>query len=84
MAVPAEHCDIMDAVGSAADAMWEKHHAYIAGKVGSEAIHIQPVKMSHPPFPIFCQGLAPTAALSNGALLKIFDMLIPSLLASSM
>ena len=77
MSVSSKHCGILEAVGVSVDLEWDKSAAFIAGKVGYEAMHIQSVRMSHPPFPIFCYGLASTAALSNGALLKIFDSYDP-------
>jgi hypothetical protein len=77
MAVSETLCAVLEKVGKAVDREWEKMGVSIAGKVGFEAIHIQSTRMSHPPFPIFCYALGCTPALSNGALLKMFDSFDP-------
>ena len=55
-----------------ADSAWKEHGQFIAGLKGYQATHLQAVRFSHPPFPVFSYLLASCIPLSHGSLIKLW------------
>jgi len=67
-----QYQDVMERCGKYADSAWKEHGQFIAGLKGYQATHLQAVRFSHPPFPVFSYLLASCIPLSNGSLIKLW------------
>ena len=59
------------------DEQWSTSGQEIAGTTGFRAVHLEGVRASHPPLPIFLYLLAGCSLMSNGAALSVWGSLWP-------
>lgn len=74
---PKQYQETMKKVSDYITEQWARSGQDIAGEKGFKAVHLEGVRASHPPLPIFLYMLAVCSLLSNGAKLSIWGALWP-------
>ena len=77
---PKQYLSTMQKVSDYVTEQWARSGEEIAGKNGFRAVHLEGVRASHPPLPIFCYLLAMCGLLSNGSRLLIWGAAWPIVL----
>ena len=74
---PEQYTLLMDGIWKHVDEQWKAVGKHLAGEKGYTAIHLQSVRLAHPPLPIFLYLLGCAVLASNGAQVVLFGSLAP-------
>ena len=72
-----QYLDLFKEVWKHLDEQWAKVGKTIAGTTGYKAVHLQSVKLAHPPLPIFMYLLGCSVLASNGAQVHLWGRWAP-------
>lgn len=74
---PKQYVETMEEAYKYVKQEWESSGWRLLGNRGFCAVHVQSVRKSHPPLPIFMNALAGTVLASNGAMLRLWGSKVP-------
>jgi hypothetical protein len=72
-----QYTPLMDEIWKHVAEQWKAVGKHLAGEKGYKAIHLQSVRLAHPPLPIFMYLLGCVVLSSNGAQVVLFGSLAP-------